>query len=118
MTTAIEQPRIARYVPPIVHLDRVVHLAPLDSTAGQEYCLDVRLGVGFAPTICGMAASFEDDPVTLVVVNAMVPCRDWETAAVLLGRHHRDHQAPEAALLPDGTTHWMTVLRMPNAWVR
>jgi hypothetical protein len=117
MTTATGQPRMMRTVIPAVVHGRTVHLAPLDSTTGRTHSYDVRLGVGFPADVAGFAATTEDDPVILVVVNAAVPCEHWETAAATLGRWHGDDPHPEMGLLADGATTWLSLLGMPERWI-
>ncbi|MHA6761840.1 hypothetical protein [Streptacidiphilus sp. PAMC 29251] len=113
--TTITRPAVFRTVDLLEFGGRTVHHVPLDSEVGLRNCWDVRLGVGFDPKISGSVLTFEDDPVVMVVVNAIIPCRFWEDAAQILVRYHQlGYSHP--ALTPAGHTFWQTWAAMPDAW--
>jgi hypothetical protein len=114
--TTITRPAVFRTIDLLERDGSTVQHVPLDSETGRRNCWDVHLGVGFAPEVAGAVLSFEDDPVVLVVVNAMVPHRFWEEAAFVLGKYHQSGARSQPGLTPAGNTYWITWAGMPDAW--
>lgn len=115
-TTATVQPRMFRNIVPPLTPGVITTLAPIESEFGREHCLDVRLGVGIDPTLAGYALSVEDDPVVLIIINAMAPYQEWEPAVRALSFHHRRAPKPLLGITDDGVTSWQTSLGIPERW--
>jgi hypothetical protein len=110
------RPYVSRTVELLERDGSEVRHVPCDSDIGLARCWDVRIGVGFKDDVAGAVLSFEDDPVVLVVVNAMVSHRLWEDAARILGEVHQNGDHSRPGLTEAGHAYWMTWVPMPDMW--